>query len=562
MYWSVTTFATVGYGDYHPVNSAEQIFCSLYMYINMVVQAWIIGSITLLIVKHDEKTGLYREALHKLSRYSGTNGFDRTFHSRLKTAVKLNFESREITDEEILRHFPSAVRRKVLRKLYLPALMQTSLMKGLRQQFIDAFITACTVEVFSPDEEILQYGSVSSDLYLLVSGFVELIPLDGSLGLSKDSDQVVGSGASTSDNDARASVASTRVGEGEFLNEISFFTESAQMDSVKAVGVCKTLTMPRSAYKQLCADHPGSCGMILQNLLAKVNEMVASLDRRDHKSARSESNRMDEDDEAQYTITSIQTNAILSTIQGMVHMRISSQKDEYTTKFLFAASRGDTTIISNMCDHGFDPNSSDYDNRTALMLAAMRGNSEVVKLLLEDYACNPNLLDVHGSSALYEAAKNGHEETMDVLLKYGAKLCMSEALAASTLCQVVFDGDTLTLRRLLRAKIQVDAADYDKRTAAHIAAAEGNLVALQILIEFGADLTVKDRWGNTIEDEAAKADASNKMVTFVRAIQAVGSGSSTDDSSLRGDGFREQARRAKSMLVRSPHSPGGGVYGH
>jgi ankyrin repeat protein len=33
----------------------------------------------------------------------------------------------------------------------------------------------------------------------------------------------------------------------------------------------------------------------------------------------------------------------------------------------------------------------------------------------------------------------------------------------------------------------VNAADYDRRTAAHIAAAEGNFVAFKLLVEFGCD---------------------------------------------------------------------------
>lgn len=99
----------------------------------------------------------------------------------------------------------------------------------------------------------------------------------------------------------------------------------------------------------------------------------------------------------------------------------------------------------------------------------MKGNADVVKLLLNDYKANPNLTDVHGSSALYEAVKNGHESIIDLLLDKEAKLCMEESLAASILCQTVHDGDILFLKRLLRAKIPVNAADYDMRTAAHIA---------------------------------------------------------------------------------------------
>ena len=55
----------------------------------------------------------------------------------------------------------------------MPSLMSTMLMKGTRQQFIDSFLSLCTVEIFSPGEELLQQGSISSDLYLLLEGYVE-----------------------------------------------------------------------------------------------------------------------------------------------------------------------------------------------------------------------------------------------------------------------------------------------------------------------------------------------------------------------------------------------------
>lgn len=157
-----------------------------------------------------------------------------------------------------------------------------------------------------------------------------------------------------------------------------------------------------------------------------------------------------------------------------------------------------------------------YDQRTALMVAAMKGNSEAVKRILE-YNANPNLVDMHGSSALYEAARNGHDEAMEVLLKHGAKLGVSEADAASRACQAVFDGDMLTLRRLLKAGLPVDAGDYDKRRAAHIAACEGNVAALKVLVEFGADLAVKDRWGNTPEDEANRVGAG-QVVEYLKSV--------------------------------------------
>lgn len=140
----------------------------------------------------------------------------------------------------------------------------------------------------------------------------------------------------------------------------------------------------------------------------------------------------------------------------------------------------------------------------------MNGEAEAVAKLLE-YNASVNLTDMHGASALYEAAKNGHEAIVDSLIRHGAKLSMDEGLAASTLCQAVYYGDIPLLKRLLHAQIQVDAADYDKRTASMIAAVEGNVAALKVLVEAGADLTLKDRWGNTIRSEAENAKSSQVL---------------------------------------------------
>lgn len=145
----------------------------------------------------------------------------------------------------------------------------------------------------------------------------------------------------------------------------------------------------------------------------------------------------------------------------------------------------------------------------------MKGNVEVVAKLLEHHA-NPNLIDVHGVSALYNSTKNDRDDVADMLLKHGGELSMSDKLAASTLCQAVFEGNCKLLKRLLRAKIHVNASDYDKRTAAHVAASEGNVAAFKLLVEYGADLSLEDRWGNTARSEAVKAN-SGQVLAFLDA---------------------------------------------
>lgn len=174
LYLSVVTFCTVGYGDFSPVNSIEKLVGSFFMLCNIVVAAWIIGSITLLIVKGDEKTGQYRDNLDSLQQYGHMHQFDDNFMKMLKSQLKLGFQNQEISDEQVLKSFPSTVRRKILRKLYLKSLLRTQLMKGVRPQFVDAFLASCKVEIFSPGEEIVERGSILSELYLLVGGVAEV----------------------------------------------------------------------------------------------------------------------------------------------------------------------------------------------------------------------------------------------------------------------------------------------------------------------------------------------------------------------------------------------------
>jgi CRP-like cAMP-binding protein len=544
LYWSVVTFTTVGYGDFSPVNSAEQIWGIVYMMMNIIWQSWFIGSITLLAVKSDEKTGFYRATLQTLDQYSKTHNFDRGFHKRLKTQLKLDFNNREISDEHVLQHFPSSMRRKVLRRLYLPSLIHTTLMKGVRQRFVDAFLTTCCVEIFTPGEEILHRGNISSDLYLLVEGVAKLIPFAESANSYDEamSGGVMDNAADCHELNALGSITqSNQLRAGQFINSIGFFTDTPQIDTVRTVTVCKTLTMSRSAWKMIADDHPGSVGKILQNLLTKVEGMgqksgsvpCVSLPKRlallragsvfDVSNTNSVDDSVCSGSQSQHaaevyqSVASVQTQAALTAVQDLIIMHINKQKGDQTMRFLFAASQGDTPTITLMCEQGFDPNNADYDSRTALMVAAMKGNTDAASTLLENGA-NPNLIDAHGTSALYEAAKNGHESTITELLKHDAKLCLDESQAASSLCQVVFNGDILTLRRLLQAHIQVNASDYDGRSAAHIAASEGNVAALKVMVEFGADLTLKDRWNNTVLDDAKRVNAG-QLLEFLKTLE-------------------------------------------
>ena len=199
--------------------------------LNVVIMAWIIGSITLLIVKGDQQTGLYRDTLQVLYKFSTLHGFDQKLTKQLKTQLKLSFSNRDIADEQVLRFHPAPLRRKILRRLYMPSILSTKLMKGTRQQFVDSFLSLCSVEIFSPGEELLHRGFISSDLYLLIDGTIEVSQSTDDGGLIEDEDlstsrysRIRHSLEETSDetgsSSGRTRTGNTNMKNGDFLNEL------------------------------------------------------------------------------------------------------------------------------------------------------------------------------------------------------------------------------------------------------------------------------------------------------------------------------------------------------
>jgi len=146
---------------------------------------------------------------------------------------------------------------------------------------------------------------------------------------------------------------------------------------------------------------------------------------------------------------------------------------------------------------------SDYDNRTPLQVAAGEGNTEIVKFLISKGA-NVNLKDRSGNTALVEAVNGKHDETAQVLFDAEAQLGLHRSEMAHNLLNAAHLGEAEMVERWCKFGLDVDIADYDLRTAGHIAACEGHVEVLQALKKMKANFNLKDRWGATAIDEAKK----------------------------------------------------------
>jgi integrin-linked kinase len=59
-------------------------------------------------------------------------------------------------------------------------------------------------------------------------------------------------------------------------------------------------------------------------------------------------------------------------------------------------------------------------------------------------------------------------------------------------------GDLAGLETILQGGLAVDSADYDGRTALHLAASEGHVPALKLLLKHKPNVNPVDRKGDTV----------------------------------------------------------------
>ncbi|KAG7032738.1 Potassium channel SKOR [Cucurbita argyrosperma subsp. argyrosperma] len=213
-----------------------------------------------------------------------------------------------------------------------------------------------------------------------------------------------------------------------------------------------------------------------------------------------------------------ESNLRVKQLESDISFHIGKQEAELALKVNSAAYHGDLYQLKGLVRAGADPNKTDYDGRSPLHLAASRGFEDIVGFLIQE-GVNIDLKDNFGNTPLMEAIKNGNDQVAVLLSKEGASLKVENA--GSFLCTAVSRGDSDLLKRLLCYGIDPNSKDYDFRTPLHVAASEGLHLMAKLLLESGASVFSKDRWGNTPLDEGRICGNKNllKLLEEAEATQ-------------------------------------------
>ncbi|KAL7787162.1 ankyrin repeat-containing domain protein [Trichoderma ceciliae] len=145
--------------------------------------------------------------------------------------------------------------------------------------------------------------------------------------------------------------------------------------------------------------------------------------------------------------------------------------------------------------------------RSPLHMAVQRGNSKIVRILLEhDADCNTK--DTYGLTPLAYATIRGFEDVADLLLSHGAGIQHVDHHDRSAIHWAVIHRRDRFLKKLLKHcagnSELINGCTKDGKNALHIAIVTGFEAAVEVLLKSGADVHYKARHDEGINETSVE----------------------------------------------------------
>ncbi|OAY44946.1 potassium channel AKT2/3 [Manihot esculenta] len=428
LYWSVTTMTTVGYGDLHAVNTGEMIFIIFYMLFNLGLTAYLIGNMTNLVVEGTRRTMEFRNSIEAASNFVCRNRLPPRLKEQILAYMCLRFKAESLNQNHLIEQLPKSICKCICQHLFLPIAEKVYLFKGVSREILLLLVAEMKAEYIPPREDVIMQNEAPDDVYIIVSGEVEII--DSAL----EKERIFGILQS-----------------GDMFGEVGALCCKPQSFTFRTKTLSQLLKLKTSALIETMQIKQEDYVAIIKNFLQhhkklkdfKIGEFIA------------EGGEEDGDPNMAFNL-------------------------------LTAASAGNAAFLEELLRAKLDPDIGDSKGRTPLHFAASKGHEDCALALLR-HGCNIHLKDVNGNTALWEALSSKHQSVFRILYHFAN--VSDPHTAGDLLCTAAKRNDLTMMNSLLKHGLNVDSKDRQGKTAVQIAMAQNYIDMVDLLVMNGADVS-------------------------------------------------------------------------
>ncbi|MCJ1380180.1 hypothetical protein MMC17_003283 [Xylographa soralifera] len=234
-------------------------------------------------------------------------------------------------------------------------------------------------------------------------------------------------------------------------------------------------------------------------------------------------------------------------------LSIDSQDPVYgQTSLMYACKRGHSSTVAKLLDLGASINIRSARESTALFEAVQANKIEIVELLLQkdELDVNAKYPKLYDFTALSFACSSGFAEIMTLLLRRPDILVNEKDVEGMTVLAIAASASTPIYLKLLLGHIGVDknCVDNAHRTPLFTAAELGYAENVQVLLESGADPSIKDIFGGTCILRAIDYGDISTLQTMIRHGVDLGGLDNFNRTLLHGASINGQNEMVKLLI--------------
>ena len=200
------------------------------------------------------------------------------------------------------------------------------------------------------------------------------------------------------------------------------------------------------------------------------------------------------------------------------HVHAQTIEKALVEKIIYATRFDDIQTLKQFAKQGGDVNLAEPDRGESLLMICIRENSaKVFEFLLQHPKINLDHRAINGDTALMLAAYLEQKDLAQRLIKAGAQVNQT-GWTALHYAAVVGNHQIMTL--LLEHHAYIDAETPNKTTPLMLAARRGEMVLVKLLIEEGADISLKNMLGWNAYDFAVEAERRDITALLQELMQA------------------------------------------
>ena len=184
--------------------------------------------------------------------------------------------------------------------------------------------------------------------------------------------------------------------------------------------------------------------------------------------------------------------------------------------FFAAVNKDDPAVIGDLMQRGFDPNTPSPDGQHALYLALRDGAPKAARALVDWPATKVDARNSHDETPLMMAALKGHLDMVKKLVERDADV---NKPGWAPLHYAATSGHLAVMELLLEHHAFIDAESPNGTTPLMMAAHYGTPAAVKLLLDAGADTTMKNQQGLSAIDFARRGNRTDAAELIARHIR-------------------------------------------